>query len=892
MPTREALQLMERYNRAVQGLENSTVDRLHKAMDAAYRDLEKELRRTYPDIASNQTLLATQRKVLLLEQLGETLQVVRPDAAQFYQQTLQETLQTANQTGRTMADELISAVNPSTGVAALSDIPIEAVALQARDGLERLRRHSEEFRGKASAIVEQGLIQGWGPAKVADLLRSELQTTKSKAETIARTEILSALNDAAQQRYADNGIEGVQWICTIGDVCKYCVGRNTQVYPTGKVRVPAHPRCRCVLLPWRPSWADKGLTDEFIKDYEDKRLKDLEKLGQKPSKGITPFEKAAGLTEPPKPLWTIAGGLDRTLLPAPPPPPTLLPQPTPAPAPKRTRKTQPAGDFPAKLDGLEEVRSLGGSTGAKLVRDPKTGKQFVMKLGNTPAHLEEEMAADAAYRALGVPVPNYKRYVGADGKPVKLAEYIEGRSLKEAINTATEAEKAIILKNLQKNFAADALLGNWDVVGMEFDNVLVDKAGQVWRIDNGGALRFRAQGGAKNALWNNYPTELFTLRDATVNAQTAKVFGQGNLGVKWMQVVDQIDDLAKKEKALLKALPKELHGNIKGRLAEMKHLSQVSRTLAADQWKDEYISDFAKHSLGIRKAGIVDRLPSQLVQRYEGAYQVIDENGKLYDSFRGQGSIIADLEKYVSSVGGKHSIVGDYADSQGGDSWRYSQTKAMKYFYANQREVPLDRYFWRYGLDTSKSAYKDMIQQHGEKAYRETFAAWHAFNHEMLTKTAFSRKNKDGTITLIRTESKDVLQGMNGFKPGDRDVKIARGFAESTSVYNQVNVFGGEVTVQNVPKHRVFGTYWTEKYAEAGGSGFLGDGENEFVAMMEDIPFDYLKNSKDLAKAIARKQKQSGGAVTVAQTTPVSPPDDDDDDDGLSSLFDMLDDDD
>ena len=56
-----------------------------------------------------------------------------------------------------------------------------------------------------------------------------------------------------------------------------------------------------------------------------------------------------------------------------------------------------------------------------MVRDPATGKQFVMKLGNSAAHLEEEMAADAAYRALGVPVPNYKRYVGKDGKPVKLA---------------------------------------------------------------------------------------------------------------------------------------------------------------------------------------------------------------------------------------------------------------------------------------------------------------------------------------------------------------------------------------------------------------------------------------------------------------------------------------
>lgn len=306
MPSEKALQLMERYNLAIAGLEDATVQRLHTAMDEAYRSLEKELRTTYPAIASNKALLASQRKVLILEQLGEALQVVRPDQADYYQRSLQTSLQTANQTGRTMADELIQAVDPASAVASLSNVAIEAAALQARDGFERLRRHSEDFRGKASAIVEQGLIQGWGPAKVADLLRSELKTTKSKAETIARTEILSALNDSAQQRYAANGVEGVQVICTIGDVCPICAARNTQVYPVGKISVPFHPRCRCILLPWKASWQEKGLTDEaFIKDYQDQRLSDLDKAGLKPSRGVSPFEKAAGLTEPPEPIWTI-----------------------------------------------------------------------------------------------------------------------------------------------------------------------------------------------------------------------------------------------------------------------------------------------------------------------------------------------------------------------------------------------------------------------------------------------------------------------------------------------------------------------------------------------------------------------------------------------------------
>ncbi len=305
MPTREALDLLDRYNQAIADQEAQTVARLNRALDAAYRDLERELRATYPAIASNDTLLATQRKTLIVEQLGETLSVVSESDADYYQQSLTDTLATANQTGRTLADELVLAIAPGSGVPELGNINLEAAALQARDGFQRLRRYSDEFKDRASAVIEQGLIQGWGPAKVADILREQLKVTKSKAETLARTETLSALNDAAQQRYAQNGIEHVQWICTIGDVCKFCVARNAQVYPVGKVRVPCHPRCRCVLLPYRKSWADLGLTDEAtIEDYHRDRLSDLTKAGLKPDGGLTPFERAAGLTTPPTPVWS------------------------------------------------------------------------------------------------------------------------------------------------------------------------------------------------------------------------------------------------------------------------------------------------------------------------------------------------------------------------------------------------------------------------------------------------------------------------------------------------------------------------------------------------------------------------------------------------------------
>jgi len=68
-----------------------------------------------------------------------------------------------------------------------------------------------------------------------------------------------------------------------------------------------------------------------------------------------------------------------------------------------------------------------------------------------------------------------------------------------------------VVNKLKENFVADAILGNWDVVGLSKDNVMLGKDGKTYRIDNGGSLRYRAQGGLKKD-WGVTPTEIFTMR--------------------------------------------------------------------------------------------------------------------------------------------------------------------------------------------------------------------------------------------------------------------------------------------------------------------------------------------------------------------------------------------
>lgn len=712
--------------------------------------------------------------------------------------------------------------------------------------LRRVNRLAGNFANDQLSQLRTDLIATISPdaqgqtlsrKQLLDRIQTNLQVAKARASAIARTELTYAYNVSRVQTALQSPLVTHLRFLAIGDdrTTDICRSRNGMLIPVAEAgaialhKPPCHVNCRSTLS---PVMADINPThQEWAKDPD----RDWQ------TRALVPLP----------PGWQPEA---LPSVPTPPPAPTQ-------PKPKATRKPKPK-DFPDTLDKLQEVRQLGGSTGAMLMEDPTTGKRYVLKKGASADHLEEEMFADAAYQALGVPVPKFKRYE-MNGKPVKLAEFVEGQSLQSllASGDALAAEQAIA--QLRKNFAADALLGNWDVIGLNFDNVLIDRAGKVWRIDNGGSLRFRAMGDPKGDRWNDYPTELWSLRDDSVNAQTAAMFGS----LKHRDLLDQIDAISSQQKKLLKALPAELRDTVQARIAQMQHLTTVSKTLLDDEWKEAYVSDFAKHTLGVRAAGMVDRMPQQLTQtetdatEYAAVY-AYDEQGQLFDSLRDQGSIMADFDRYLRRFGsGYDAIIGDWMEQQASDSWANEAPRSLKYFFANQRSVPRDRYFWRFGESKSRDSYQQVSNDVGPELYQQTLTAWHAFNHELLLKVKFARKNKNGTVTLMRTENREVMQTLNQLKPGDRNQLIQRGFAESTSVYKKVSVFGTEMTLQNVPLHRIFGTYWTEKFSESGEPGFIGDGENEFIALMDGIPLDYLRFGDDLNAELARKQREAGGSI-------------------------------
>lgn len=216
--------------------------------------------------------------------------------------------------------------------------------------------------------------------------------------------------------------------------------------------------------------------------------------------------------------------------------------------------------LPKSLSELTADKKLGGSGDAALYTD-KDGNKFVVKSERkgSEGQIEQEVAVDNIYRAMGFNTPASKVI---DGK--KVSAFVDGLPLGLIGGNIGE--------EMQKGFVLDALLGNWDVVGQNKDNVLVTDS-KVYRIDNGGSLNYRAQGSSKGSLWNYKVSELESMRDPSINPTAASVYK----GITASQIKKQIATILKNKEKILDLAP-----------AKQKQMLS-DRMQYLDQWSKEHV---------------------------------------------------------------------------------------------------------------------------------------------------------------------------------------------------------------------------------------------------------------------------------------------------------------
>ena len=517
------------------------------------------------------------------------------------------------------------------------------------------------------------------------------------------------------------------------------------------------------------------------------------------------------------------------------------------------------------------------------------------KRGANEAHLQEEMTADAVYRALGMNVPEFQSYRDSAGQLVKLSRFITVPTTE--LGKLPPTRKTAAIAKLREGFVVDALLGNWDVIGLDSDNVLVTADNTPYRIDNGGALRFRAQGQPKAAgLFNEGVMDLWGMRDPAINPSAARVFGDMSLAEMARQAKALVSKWDSIDAEALFADPAAYDIMVK-RVDSISRFARQVEAMQADKYQDKYLERFTKSYQMLMQAGTWDALPKQLIRGAPNPREFKDLDGTLFDHLReeklpnGGKSALTILQEVMEREGGSYEDVQKWARYQSGGSWT-SVPLAVKAWYAAQRTAPWANYFRRHNesghvklgslslgrtrfetnhdealtgvgkmldgglLAGATKALRAVVQGRQTVAqweaamsaaalnsFETTFTMQNAFSYMLLERCKTDMRRDDFgdpyMLRLIRTEPDMAIDN----KIAKDQVKvIPRGAMESTSAITGIVVSGNNLTITDVPIHRVMGTYFQGRnYAHDDAADmFLGIKENEFVAHLEGLPTRYI----------------------------------------------------
>ena len=194
---------------------------------------------------------------------------------------------------------------------------------------------------------------------------------------------------------------------------------------------------------------------------------------------------------------------------------------------------QKAPQFDEQLldTNLQQTGEQAGTQKGGFYTDAATGQQFYVKYPKDVQMAKNEFLAATLYRMFGVAFPETKLVGNEAGQIVGVAsKVIPGAKM------VTPEDFAKLPADVKKQFADDLIvdmfMGNWDVVGNAPNfNIMLMPNGKVIRIDPGGALAFRAQGGLKD-INEMAIDEISSMLSPTKNPTTFKVFESTGLTQK------------------------------------------------------------------------------------------------------------------------------------------------------------------------------------------------------------------------------------------------------------------------------------------------------------------------------------------------------------------------
>lgn len=136
-----------------------------------------------------------------------------------------------------------------------------------------------------SKILPQAFSRGLNPKILGDMIAKELDTSKNRGRTLARTEVNNLMNQATLDMYKAAGVEKYEYLATLdmrtSEVCRGLDGHIEKISlaKTGINYPPMHPNCRSTTIPVIDG-LEEDIEDRIAKDSEGKTIKVPRKMTQ------------------------------------------------------------------------------------------------------------------------------------------------------------------------------------------------------------------------------------------------------------------------------------------------------------------------------------------------------------------------------------------------------------------------------------------------------------------------------------------------------------------------------------------------------------------------------------------------------------------------------------
>lgn len=217
---------------------------------------------------------------------------------------------------------------------------------------------------------------------------------------------------------------------------------------------------------------------------------------------------------------------------------------------------------------LTDVKAAGGSNDARIAVDANGNSWLLKAYRGDSDRVATELLANAIYRELGITVSNAG--VGVNRHP----QFGDQIAVAYPLIAGDIRQWATPNPELGEGFVADALLANWDVIGLTQDNVLWNGDTPI-RLDQGGTLAFRARGETKS--FGPVPSEMWTMRDERGQAN-------GTMDITEAGMIAQARDIA------LRLTPERIDELVDAAPFEDEKMREEVRTALKERvaWLDRY----------------------------------------------------------------------------------------------------------------------------------------------------------------------------------------------------------------------------------------------------------------------------------------------------------------